>query len=340
MKKKRLFQTIFVILLLVIAYVRIIQEKKSEQENIGIKETRVALGTFVTIDIRNNISNKQSILDSAFSLIEKYEKQLSFSEPNSEISKINKCREEKIQVSLELAYLLQKSMQISEFTNGAFDITIGAITEKYDFVEKKIPSTEQISQKIGLVNYKKLKIENNVLIKENSNIHIDLGGIAKGFIIDKVVEYLRNQGIENAGVDAGGDMFVMKNERSCGWKIGIQHPRHKGEIFGEVCLKNMAIVTSGDYARYSIQKGKRIHHIFDPETGLSADKSISATVIAPDATTADALCTAIFVMGPQTGTSLINNIENVEALIIYEKNGKLQYKLSDGFEKYQFHCNE
>lgn len=321
---------------MIVAYVRITQEKNPKENKIGIKETRTALGTFVTIDIRNNVSNKRAILDSAFSLIEKYESQLSLSQPKNEIDKINKSIKKIIPISDKVFQLIKKANQISKVSDGAFDITIGAILEEYDFINKKMPSAAEISQKIELVNFQNLQLDKDNLIKKNKNIHIDLGGIAKGFIIDKVIEYLRNQGIGNASVDAGGDLFVMKNNEDEYWKIGIQHPRKTQKIFGTINVQNMAIVTSGDYERYFYENGKRIHHILDPKTGLPANKSVCVTIIAKDAITADALCTAIFVMGPKNGIELANALENVEALVIYEKNGNLEYKKSNGFDKFDF----
>ncbi|MCK4339609.1 MAG: FAD:protein FMN transferase [Candidatus Cloacimonetes bacterium] len=335
MKSRKIYQIVFIILLFAIIYIRISYDKSKP-----IKETRLALGTFVTIDIQDrNIRNK-TIVDSSFSLIDKYEKQLSVLIPNSEITKINKSILNEIKVSDTVCELLKRSKQISELSDGAFDVTIGIILEDYDFVNHIIPTEEDIKTKIKFMNYKNLTIFENELIKKEKNIHIDLGGIAKGFIIDKVIEYLRKQNICYAAVNAGGDLYVMDNKKNEKWKIGIQHPRKEGEIFAEISIKTKAVVTSGDYEQFFFINGKRIHHILDPKTGLPADKSISATVICPDATTADALCTAIFVMGPEKGIDLVNNINEVEAMVIYEKNEKLVYKLSDGFAKYNFHHSE
>lgn len=333
--KRKVVQIVFIILIIAIAYFRI-----SNDRNKPIKETRVALGTFVTIDIQDRNVNNKEIIDSSFALIHKYEDKLSILIENSEISKINSSEKNEIQISNDVKNLIDESHKISELSNGAFDITIGTILEKYDFVNKIMPDSNEIKNMLNLVDYKYLRTKGNKLIKKKNNIHIDLGGIAKGYIVDKVIEYLTSQGIQYAAVNAGGDLFVLGNKKNDVWKIGIRHPRSEDEIFGEVSLKNMSIVTSGDYEQFFFINGKRIHHILDPKTGLPANKSISSTVIAPDATTADALCTAIFVMGPRAGISLINSLENVEAIVIYEKDGKLQYKLSDGFKKYNFHCNE
>ncbi|MBL7085823.1 MAG: FAD:protein FMN transferase [Candidatus Cloacimonetes bacterium] len=335
MKRKRFFQIVFIILIFVIIYIRISYDRSKP-----IKETRFALGTFFTIDIQDRNSKNKTIIDSVFALINKYENQLSLQIPNSEISKINYSIEKEINISDEVYELLNKSKQISELSDGEFDITIGIILEDYDFINHTIPTEEDIKTKIKFVNYKNLKLVDNKLVKKEKNIHIDFGGIAKGFIIDKVIEYLRKQNISYAAVNAGGDLYVMDNKKNENWKIGIQHPRKEGEIFAEIAIKKNAVVTSGDYEQFFFINGKRIHHILDPKTGLPANKSISATVIASGVTTADALCTAIFVMGPQTGIDLVNNINDVEAMVIYEYNGELKYKLSNGFARYNFHRNE
>lgn len=335
MKSRKIYQIVFIILLFVIIYIRISYDKKKP-----IKETRVALGTFVTINIQDKNKKNKTIIDSSFSLINKYEKQLSILTPNSEVSKINSSEKNEIQISNDVKNLIDESHKISELSSGAFDVTIGAILEKYDFVNKIMPDSNEIKNMLNLVDYKYLRTKDNKLIKKKKNIHLDLGGIAKGYIVDKVIKYLTSQGIQYAAVNAGGDLFVLGNKKNDVWKIGIRHPRSEDEIFGEVSLKNMSIVTSGDYEQFFFIDGKRIHHILNPKTGLPADNAISTTVIAPDATTADALCTAIFVMGPQKGIDLVNNLKNVEAIVIYEKDGKLQCELSDDFSRYNFHCSE
>ncbi|MCD6102063.1 MAG: FAD:protein FMN transferase, partial [Candidatus Cloacimonetes bacterium] len=260
--KRKVVQIVFVILIIAIAYFRI-----SNDRNKPIKETRVALGTFVTIDIQDRNVNNKEIIDSSFALIHKYEDKLSILIENSEVSKINSSEKNEIQISNDVKNLIDESHKISELSNGAFDITIGTILEKYNFVNKIMPDSNEIKNMLNLVDYKYLQTKGNKLIKKKKNIHIDLGGIAKGYIVDKVIEYLTLQGIQYAAVNAGGDLFVLGNKKNDVWKIGIRHPRSEDEIFGEVSLKNMSIVTSGDYEQFFFIDGKRIHHILDPKTG-------------------------------------------------------------------------
>jgi thiamine biosynthesis lipoprotein len=329
--KKRIIQVCLIIALIVIAYIRISNEKSKP-----VKETRVALGTFVTIEISEKNPDNPVIVDSAFRLIAKYEKQFSPKEDYSEIIRINTSASREVEISYDLAELLQKSQEISELTQGAFDVTIGAVSQLYDFIDKTIPYPDEIKENLKHVDFTKLHLVGYTLIKDDPAIRLDIGAIGKGFIVDKVAECLISAGIRQAAINAGGDLYVLENENGEEWRIGIQHPRDDSTLWGYITLKNAAVATSGDYEKFFMKDGTRIHHIIDPKTGLPADKAVSVTVIAPDATTADALCTAVFVMGPEKGIQLVNQLDNIEALIIYEQDGKLMQCLSDGFMNYNY----
>ncbi|MEA2103470.1 MAG: FAD:protein FMN transferase [Candidatus Cloacimonadota bacterium] len=340
--KKNIIQFIFILLLLAVGYFRITMENKKP-----LSKTEFVLGTFVTIDIKDHHKNNKTIIDSAFSIVSYYEKIFSSTIDISETNRINNSDSLVCSISAEMDTLLQKCRKVSTISQGAFDITTGKLVEKYDFVKGIMPTQEKISKTLPLVDYKNLKINNKKLIRQKQGIIIDLGGIAKGFIVDQVVKYLQNNGITNAAINAGGDLYLMENPEKENWKIGVRHPRLEGEIFGNVSLRNKAIVTSGDYEQFFFQDGKRIHHILDPATGFPANKTISVTTVANDACTADALCTAIFVLGPKKGIDLANSLPYVDALIIYQENSnnssesqkKLTYKTSANFDQYNFEIN-
>jgi len=329
--KKRIIQVCLIVALIIIAYIRI-----SNEQHKPVTETRVALGTFVTIDIKEKNSDNPVIIDSAFSLIAKYENQFSDKVDDSEIRKVNSSEKKEIVISDELTELLQESQKISELSQGAFDVTIGTVSRLYDFLDKTMPDPNNIRENLKHVDFTKLHIESNKVVKDDPAICLDVGAIAKGYIVDKVAEYLVSAGIRKAAINAGGDLYVLENENGEEWRIGIQHPRDDSTLWGYITVKNAAIATSGDYEQFFMKDGMRIHHILDPKTGLPADQSVSVTVIAPEATEADALCTAIFVMGPEKGIHLVNQLENVEALVIYEQDGTLKQLLSNGFMKYNY----
>lgn len=329
--KKRIIQIVFIVILLGIIYFRIQHDKRKP-----IKETRLSLGTFVTIDLQDNIDNKQEILDSTFLLLEQLEEKYSLHIPHSEINALNAATDT-IEISNGMSELLHSSLYVSELTNGAFDITIGKVFLLYDFINGIHPARDVINENMKFVGYDTFEISGNYYQKKFPDIYIDPGGIAKGFIIDKAIKYLKNKGMHYAALNAGGDLYVMEHSKTTTWKIGIQHPRKQNEIFGTLDVKNQAVVTSGDYEQFFMDNGMRIHHILDPSTGLPSYSSVSVTVIAPDATTADGLCTALFVMGPYKGIDLVNTIDSVDALFLFEDNsGKLRYVFSDNFDTNHF----
>jgi len=328
--KKRIIQIGFLIILLVVIYVRISHEKSKP-----IKETRLALGTFVTIDIQEKNRHNKEIIDSVFSLIQNYEKQFSLTYPESETNRINNSGNS-ILISEDMQDMLIISKQISNETEGAFDVTIGKIIHLYDFINEIMPSLEEIDSALICVGYEKINCTDSNFVKDDPEIFIDLGGVAKGFIVDKAVSYLKEKGITNSAINAGGDLFVMQNPETDVWKIGIQHPRNPSILFGSVEVRDRAVVTSGDYEQFFMKDGKRIHHIIDPQTGFPSYKSVSVTVIAPNTTIADALCTAIFVIGPEKGIKFVNQKDDIDALIVFENNGELCYVSSNNFDKYNF----
>ncbi|HEX37558.1 MAG TPA: FAD:protein FMN transferase [Candidatus Cloacimonetes bacterium] len=329
--KKHSIQAIFLLILLAVIYFRIQHEQTKP-----IEETRLALGTFVTIDIQDKIKNAKQILDSTFSLIDELEATYSLHIPQSEINALNAAKDT-FRISEGMEELLSSALQISDLTDGAFDITVGKVLALYDFIDCKRPSKEVIEENLPFVSFEVIEVSNNMYYKKSPNIVIDAGGIAKGFIIDEVISFLKSNGIKYAALNAGGDLYVMENPKTKSWKIGIQHPRKQQEVFGTIEVKNNAVVTSGDYEQFFMENSVRIHHILDPRTGLPSYSSVSVTVIAPDATTADGLCTALFVMGPDSGIDLVNTIDNVEALIVYENNSEtLGYVFSNNFDKYHF----
>lgn len=328
--KKRIIQIGFIILLLVIIYIRITHENSKP-----LKETRFALGTFVTADIQDKNAHNKEIIDSVFVLIQRLEEQFSGTYEDSETNLLNSCKDSCV-VSENMTELLHISDEVSTKTEDAFDITVGIMLLFYDFINKQMPSEKQIDSLKPYINFRKIHMKNGKFYKDEPGIVIDFGGVAKGYIVDKAVKYLKDRGIEHAAINAGGDLYVMQNPQTDNWKIGIQHPRKNDNLLGSIEVKNMAVVTSGDYEQYFMKDRTRIHHIIDPQTGYPSDKSVSVTVIAPDATSADALCTALFVMGPGKGIDFVNSHENIDALIVYEKNSELEYVLSEDFDRYNF----
>lgn len=185
------------------------------------------------------------------------------------------------------------------------------------------PDIEEVKENLNLVNFRDLKIQygGNVSLGKKG-MSIDLGGIAKGYAVDRAFELLKGLGYRNLVVNAGGDLRVGGSKMEGPWSIGIQHPRDPEKIMARISLSDTAIATSGDYEKFFIHQGKRYHHILNPKNGFPAEGCQSVTVLHKEGITADALATAIFVLGLEKGYALCQKLEGVECLIV-DKEGKV-----------------
>jgi thiamine biosynthesis lipoprotein len=245
----------------------------------------------------------------------------------SEVYRINQLDAgEKLKISDELFNLIARSIEFSKLSNGAFDITFASVGYRYNYREKIKPSTDFIEQSKALIDYRAIQLskDSKEISFTKKGMKIDLGGIAKGHAVDQCIDILKKHNVRHAFVKAGGDSRLLGDKRGRLWTIGIQHPRNKDQVLTQVPLENVAISTSGDYERFFIENGERIHHILDPKTGKSAHNSISVSIIASDSTTADALSTTVFILGFEQGLALINGMEDVSAIII-DAHGKFHY---------------
>jgi thiamine biosynthesis lipoprotein len=250
---------------------------------------------------------------------------------NSELSFINNnAALSAVEVSDELHYLIRRSIYFSEISQGAFDITYASLGYAYDYRNKQQPGERLVAQKLPAIDYRHIELSDQRVRFNNNSVRIDLGGIAKGYAVDRAIDLLQACDIKQAMVSAGGDSRIIGDRHGRPWVIGIQHPRKPDGIALRLPLNDSAVSTSGDYERFFIENGERIHHIINPATGRSSKASWSATVTGPDATTTDALSTTIFILGAVDGLALIESLEGFDAIII-DSHGKVHY--SSGFEE-------
>jgi len=230
-----------------------------------------------------------------------------------------------VKVSPEMLRVIKKAQEISELSGGGFDITVGPLTQLWRMARERgiPPPAEKLKQKLGLVNFRNVMIdqEEKVFLKKRG-MSIDLGGIAKGYAVDRAFEVLRTLGYKNLIVNAGGDLRVGGSKLDQPWSIGIQDPRSSEKIMATVTISDSAIATSGDYEKFFIYQGKRYHHIFNPKDGLPSDGCQSVTIICKEGMVADALATAVFVLGPEKGYVLCQKLKGVDCLIV-DKEGKI-----------------
>ncbi len=231
-----------------------------------------------------------------------------------------------VSVSSELYDLVRRSLRFSQLTHGAFDVTYASVGYLYDYKSGVKPSDEQRQQALQAVDYRFVQLEDRThsISYARDGVRIDLGGIAKGYAVERGAAILRGFGVEHAIVTAGGDSRIIGDRRGRPWTVGIRNPREEGAIVTRLPLADEAISTSGDYERFFEADGVRYHHILRPGTGESPREVMSVTIIGPDATTTDALSTGVFVMGVADGLALIDTLAAYEAVII-DAAGHLHY---------------
>jgi thiamine biosynthesis lipoprotein len=275
------------------------------------------MGTLVSITVvDHNRRQAERAVEAAFMEIARIDGLLSHFRADSKVSRLNR---EKVlhDPSADLAANIRRSLYYGRLSGGAFDITVQPLLELYEhaFVELKRPPTgEEIRTALRSVDYRRIVLDGGTLAI-GADQKITLGGIAKGYAVDRAMEVLRKQGVRNALVDAGGDLGTMGRYQGREWFVALRNPRDRDDYITRIAVSGKAVVTSGDYERYYDEE-KSFHHIVDPRTGYSATELISVTVVAGTAFDADAVSTSVFVLGEKAGLRLIESLEGVEGLLI------------------------
>ena len=232
-----------------------------------------------------------------------------------------------LNISPELTRLIDKSLYYSRVSDGAFDITFASLGRYYDYRAKLKPSERQAEELLPAINYEFVKLDKaaGTLYFTHPKVYIDLGGIAKGYAVDRGIEILQQRGIAHANISAGGDSRVMGDKLGRPWIVGIKNPRAEDGVAIKLPLIDCAISTSGDYERYFIDSdGQRVHHILNPRTGKSTQGIASVSIIGPQGFDTDPLSTTGFVLGVEKGLQLIAKMPGFDAIIITAE-GKVHY---------------
>jgi thiamine biosynthesis lipoprotein len=264
-------------------------------------------------------------IDDAVEEISRIEKLFTTFNESSQTSLINQhAGINPVRVDREVYELVQRSLKISELTQGAFDITYGSIDKRlwnFDTTMTELPDPKIAKQSVRLINYRNVILDENdctVFLKEKG-MRIGFGGIGKGYAADKAKHILRQKGVESGVVNASGDLSAW-GMRPGGkpWTIGIADPYTKVTPFSTLDISNMAVATSGNYEKYVVINGKKYSHTIDPKTGLPVEGIKSVTIITPNAELADAMATPVMVMGIKAGLNLINQMRGIACIIIDE----------------------
>jgi len=279
-----------------------------------IIKTAFLMGTIVEVTCEDSF-----VIDEVFSEMKRLDDLLSKFNPQSEIFRLN--QKKRLVVSEETFEVIEKAIEFNSLTDGAFDITIGELIDLWkQAIDKKVLPDEK-SIRIALVKSGTDKIRLNKDKREVillNGVTIDLGGIAKGFIVDKAIKLVKTRGVDSCMINAGGDIYCLGKRNKRDWRVGVLDPRNDAHILKRINLEDNTVATSGDYQQFFEIEGKRYSHIIDPRSGYPVDNHvISVTVLADDATTADALSTAVFVLGKEKGAKIFE-VLGVSGFIIEE----------------------
>ena len=269
--------------------------------------------------------------DAVLALFDRIDRQMSRYREDSELSRVNReAANGPVEVSDSLFTVLQQALRISELSHGAFDISFGSIGYLYDFRARQQPSDEELAEGLAKVNYRSVVLDPsaNTVRFLDEGVRLDLGGIAKGYTVDRGIDILKSFGIRHARLSAGGDLRLLGDKRGKPWIVGIRDPRSESRNAMVLPLTNVAVSTSGDYERFFFDdNNERVHHILSPATGKPAKGVQSVTILGDDSITTDGLSTAVFVLGAVKGLEMVNRLKGIDAVIIDEQR---QVHYSDG----------
>ncbi|HPC36173.1 MAG TPA: FAD:protein FMN transferase [Candidatus Marinimicrobia bacterium] len=309
---------------------------QSKSKLVKAQSTRFAMGTVIEITVLDTTeAEANSALEAGFAEINRISAQFWEGKPEGPIYAFNHRTTEAVALPLEILELIARCEDYSAKLDGAFDITVGTVLQLYNFKGDSLrpPDIAIIKALLPAVNYQNLIIDfsKGQLSAKNRQTKIGLGAVAKGYGVDRAITAIAKHNVAGALVNAGGDLRTLRRTDGQKWRIGIQDPRQADNILLVIEFDSGAVATSGDYEKFFMYEGKRIHHILNPRTGLPADSCQSVTVIAPTAEQADAMATGLFILGASAGQKALENFPNCEVLWICADGRVVQ---SAGFEKY------
>ncbi len=295
--------------------------KKETPSNMSVKSTEQTymLGTLVQVTVYGKEVSSLAF-DKVFNIISDIENIVSKNIDTSEVSRINNGEE--ITLSEATHNIIEKGLYYSELSNGKFDITIAPLVDLWGIGSEgaKVPNDKEIQEALSKVNYKNITLdEKTSLIKLHKPVELDLGGIAKGYVADKVSTYLRENDMGNAIINLGGNILTVgKKPDGSSWKIGIQNPFDaRGNKLGIVTVGQKSVVTSGIYERYLEQDGKQYHHILNPFTGYPVENELaSVSILSDHSVDGDGLSTVVFSMGLEAGFEFVEGLDQVDAIFV------------------------
>ena len=296
-------------------------------ENSLITREIVLMGSQFTFVMETQHETGNLVMTKLSQTLKNLEDRISSWHPSSEVFRVNELAGIRpVKVSEETFRLIQISIELYEETNGAFDVTIGALWDIWPFNDPlgALPTSAEIEKAGDLVGSHQIILSETAktVFLPKKGMKINLGAIGKGYAAQKAISYMAAHGIERGAVSAGGDITLLGEKSSGPWIVGLENPRWPGKYLQQFQLSDMSVATSGDYERFIEREGKRYGHILNPNTGYPVEDCQSVTIITKDAVKADAYATAVFVKGPTDGIEWVNNKAFTEALAV-DQNGNI-----------------
>jgi len=293
-----------------------------------VERTGVTMGSALRLSASaTDEAAARTAFSAVFAEFERLESLMSTWRPGSDVLRINAAAGvEPVRVAAEVRDVLRQARQISKWTEGTFDVTFGALTDIWKFdrdQDNTIPSAAAIRARLPFIDYRQIEIDDRAgtVFLKRRGMKIHLGGIGKGYAVERAVGILRRAGLRDFMIQAGGDLYVGGHKNGRPWRLGIQDPRGAdGHTFATVDLTDSTFSTSGDYARFFIKDGVRYHHILDLSTGQPARLCRSVTIAAASPVLADAVAKGVFILGPEKGMALVEKIPDLEAVIVSADN--------------------
>ena len=293
-----------------------------------VERTHVTMGSELQISAWTaDETASVDAFEQVFGEFDRLDRLMSVWKPGSDVERINAAAgDHPVDVSPEVLDVLRTARQVSDWTGGKFDVTFGALSGLWKFdhdQDNRIPDRRAVEARLPLVDYRALRIDEpaGTAYLSRKGMRVHLGGIGKGYAIDRAVDILRARGLRNFMIQAGGDMYVSGNRGDRPWRVAIRDPRGPADrAFAALDLTDGTFSTSGDYERFFMHDGRRYHHIIDPDLGEPARASRSVTIIASRAMLADALSTGVFILGGHAGMELIERLPEVEGVIVTDRN--------------------
>ena len=299
-----------------------------------VERTGIAMGSELKLTAWTTDENvARAAFDAVFVEFERLEALMSTWRPASDLVRINAAAGvQAVPVAADVRDVLTQARQISEWTEGTFDVTFGALTDVWKFdhdQDNTVPTEDAIRARLPLIDYRQIEIDDRAgtVFLKRKGMKIHLGGIGKGYAVDHALTILRRAGLRDFIIQAGGDLYVGGRKNGEPWRLGINDPRGpEGKSFATVDLTDSTFSTSGDYARFFFKDGVRYHHILDVRTGQPARLCRSVTIVSGSPVIADAIAKGVFILGPEKGMALVERIPKLDAVIVTAKNDVLVSK--------------